>query len=666
VNLKVDLAGSASVLVIGAGAAGGNAVVRLAERLRQDGEEDLAKRVLWVSNSFAWGTSRCSGSDKQTYYKLGTSPAAAVAAVEWAATLTRGGCCHHDTALVEAVGSLREFYHLVDLGVPFPHDAFGAFAGYQTDNDPYQSATSAGPLTSRYMSEALEAKAERLGVPRRDGLELVDLERRGDRWVGVFFDLNAARSGETRLVAIDSRFVVVATGGPGMLFATRVYPPGIFSVHGLLLARGAAGVNLSEWQFGLASVRPRWNVSGSYLQAIPRLFSVDEHGAERDFLNDCLPRIERQASLIFLKGYQWPFDVDHLPDASSLVDLAVYREQLAGRRVFLDFRANPRSDAGRFAIEALQPEARDYLQSRSATHETPYERLAAINPPAVEFYREHGVDLRVEPLEIAACAQHNNGGIQVDLDWQSDLPDLYVVGELAGTHGVRRPGGSALNAGQVGAHRAARAIFDRLRQMKDGGSAAIDSQELSGRYSRKLDGKLSGREVIGRVQLAMDRAARVMRERGQVERTLDELSGLYRQARTDGWRGDSAEAARDAFRAENLLLTAIAYLQNILAYLQAGGGSRGSALVRSDQGKPIHEKLTDPDGRPWRYVPENQDLRGCIFATRFDPNHSHFFRTERISVRRCDYQPEPFEKVYMKCLQSRQGQAAVDVDHGAG
>lgn len=45
---------------------------------------------------------------------------------------------------------------LVNLGVPFPCNEYGEFVGYQTDHDHSGRATSAGPYTSKYMTEALE------------------------------------------------------------------------------------------------------------------------------------------------------------------------------------------------------------------------------------------------------------------------------------------------------------------------------------------------------------------------------------------------------------------------------------------------------------------------------------------------------------------------------
>ena len=49
---------------------------------------------------------------------------------------------------------------------------------------------------------------------------------------------------------------------------------------------GARAQSLPESQFGLASVGYRWNVSGTYMQVIPRVFSTSagggENGAGRD------------------------------------------------------------------------------------------------------------------------------------------------------------------------------------------------------------------------------------------------------------------------------------------------------------------------------------------------------------------------------------------------
>ena len=93
---------------------------------------------------------------------------------------------------------------------------------------------------------------------------------------------------------------------------------------------GATGHNLTESQFGIASVKFRWNLSGSYQQVIPRYFSTDINGNdEKEFLNEFFPDIPTLTRAIFLKGYQWPFDPRKIADwGSSLIDLLVYRENI--------------------------------------------------------------------------------------------------------------------------------------------------------------------------------------------------------------------------------------------------------------------------------------------------------------------------------------------------
>ena len=87
-----------------------------------------------------------------------------------------------------------------------------------------------------------------------------------------------------------------------------------------------------------------------------------------------------------------------------------------------------------------------------------------MNMGAIELYAANGIDLFCEMLEISVCAQHCNGGVAVDMNWQSNIEGLYVVGEAAGTFGVYRPGGSALNSTQVGGLRAA----EHISSKKDG------------------------------------------------------------------------------------------------------------------------------------------------------------------------------------------------------
>ena len=443
---------STRTVVIGSGCAGLNA----ADWLHDLGEKDC----LLVTEDMNSGTSRNTGSDKQTYYKLSLAGDDGDSVGALAADLAREDV-HGDTALCEAAGSAQSFFKLVSLGVPFPHNEYGEYVGYMTDHDAHRRASSAGPLTSHYMTAALERSVRAKGVRMLDRTLAVHILRDEGGVCGLLC-LDRDRR---EWLLIRCAHIVQCTGGPAQIYLNRVFPESQHGMSGMLFEAGAEGANLDCWQYGLASTGFRWNVSGSYQQSIPRYVSVDEGGVEREFLADALGEAAA-LNLVFLKGYQWPFDVRKL-DGSSQVDVLVKQEEDRGRRVYMDYRHNPRG----FALALLSAEARDYLTNCGATEGLPIDRLRAINPPAIELYRSNGIQLEKEMLEIRVCAQHHNGGAAVDADWQTCVPGLYVCGEAAGTFGQYRPGGSALNATQVGSMRAAQHIARRSRRSVNAGFA---------------------------------------------------------------------------------------------------------------------------------------------------------------------------------------------------
>jgi len=445
-------------LIVGSGAA----ALNCAEHLHELGVTD----IVVATDRLGAGTSNNSGSDKQTYYKIGIFGDVPDSPLEFAHSLFDGGMMHGDIAYVEALGSAPEFFHLVRNGVEFPFNRYGAYVGYKTDHDPRQRATSAGPRTSMQMVQKALANVRRNGTLVLDRHEVVALltadEPGGRRVVGaVALNLERIEAPDHGLVLFNCENVVMATGGPGEMYEMSVYPPGQVGNHGIALEIGAVANNLAESQYGLASTGFRWNLSGTYQQVIPCYYSTDAAGGDvRYFLNDYFYDMGQVASAIFLKGYQWPFHASRLQGlGSSVIDLAVHHETSAGRLVWMDFTRNPvpTGGFGEFSFDILIPEARGYLERSGAVQATPIERLEHMNPLAVEIYREHGIDLAREPVPVAVCAQHNNGGLRGDIWWESNIRHLFPIGELNGTHGVR-PGGSALNSGQVGGLRAAQYI----------------------------------------------------------------------------------------------------------------------------------------------------------------------------------------------------------------
>jgi succinate dehydrogenase/fumarate reductase flavoprotein subunit len=656
---------TAATIIVGAGAAGMAAAVQLARRRARQGHTPGPSGVLVVTAGRALGASRMSGSDKQTYYKLATDGRSADSAEAFARTLTAGGCCHGDLAFVEGACSLEAFFNLVQLGVEFPHDPTGAYVGYHTDHDPLGRATSCGPRTSQRMAAALEAEARSLGVTIIDNCTVVRFVTAGDgeqrRVVGmVCVDSSAPGDGGSVLRAFAANSWVLAAGGPGSLYAASVYPPGQVGIHGPALLAGLEASNLAEWQFGLASTKFRWNVSGSYMQVIPRIFSTAADGSDpREFLAEIFGDMPTLAGAIFRKGYQWPFDVDRLaPDGSSLIDVAVHRETVdRGRRVWMDFTSNPIGSAGwdEFHLSALDREPMEYLEGTGALGATPLERLAQLNAPAIEIYRDHGIDLASEPLEICVCVQHHNGGFAVDKWWRSNIPNVFVIGEMAGTHGVRRPGGAALNAGQVGAIRSAEFIAanfaadspDQADARKAIAATLAEAQAQADAMLAAGPDVPTPAQVMAEVGQRMTASAAHLRRAAGTAQAAGDALAQYRRLLKAPPRATTAGDLAAAVQAVQQCLTSAAVLATLAQLLDRDLGSRGSSCVLDDRGVEMQPNLIDAaTGEPYRFRKENLALRDEIVTLRCDADESDPFSFRIDKPRPLPSWDEPFETTW--------------------
>lgn len=296
-------------------------------------------------------------------------------------TLFAGRCVDGDIALCEAALSTQYFLKLVELGVPFPRNRYGEYIGYKTDHDSLRRATSVGPYTSKQMTECLERAVLAKGVPILDKTQLIKILADSGTVCGLLCLNTAAQDAADRFTLIRCKNVIWATGGPAGMYADSVYPFSQYGATGLALEAGARGKNLTEWQYGLASVAPR-------------VYSTAADGSdEREFLMDFFSDVHDMLSNLFLKGYQWPFDVRKIADGSSIIDILVYLETCKGRKVYLDYRTNPAG--GEFSYDDLLPEAREYL-TRADTG-----NVRALWQHAVEEMSRCGAAIR-DPAQIRA------------------------------------------------------------------------------------------------------------------------------------------------------------------------------------------------------------------------------------------------------------------------
>ena len=640
---------SLDTLVIGTGCAGFNA----ADTLYDLGRTDIAILTEGVN----MGTSRNTGSDKQTYYKLSLCSDGADSIYELAENLFAGGSVNGDTALCEAAGSVRSFMKLVNLGVPFPTNRYGEYVGYKTDHDPRQRATSCGPLTSKIMTEKLEASVMKKGIRIYDRMQAVRLLTKDGAVTGLLaIDLNRLSEEDPAVTIFLCNHIVMATGGPAIAYDASVYPESQTGMSGMALEAGADGCNLQEWQYGLASTKFRWNVSGTYQQVLPKYIAIDKDGNEREFLTEYFEDPARALDMVFLKGYQWPFDTQKI-SGSSIIDIIVHHEIFhKGNRVYMDFRSDP---AGlETGFDKLSEETYHYLDRSGALVATPIRRLEIMNPQAIQLYADHGIDLYTEPLEVAVCAQHHNGGIAVDENWQSTIKGLYVAGEAAGTFGIARPGGSALNSTQVGSLRAAEAIAwskqQPVAETPDEEQLKAASQLIGELESLRKPGGVDPFQIRVDAQKAMSLSAAHIRSQSGMDALAKEL-----KEKLDGFfENCSVEHCYElahALKTRDMLLVQLAAL-SAMSLTGENCHSRGSALAVSEDGTKVEMDglSAGEELAAYRYLPgDNSHRADWVRTTCTSAGFGSSFEPVRPLIRTDDW----FEKTWSEYEARRNGNA---------
>ncbi|EBX9477470.1 FAD-binding protein [Salmonella enterica subsp. enterica serovar Abony] len=614
----------ADALVVGTGAAGLRAAVELQRR---------EQSVLLATAGLYMGTSACSGSDKQTLFTAATA-GSGDNFTKLAEALASGGAMDRDTAYVEAVGSLHTLGGLQYLGLELPEDRYGAILRYQTDHDEAGRATSCGPRTSRLMVKVLLEEVKRLGIPLLTSATIIKLlhqrdESGVDRVAGAILATGSRTWNPSGLAIVTAPNVVLATGGPGELYRDSVYPHKCFGSLGLALEEGITLANLTESQFGIGTPRSAfpWNLSGTYVQVIPYIYSVDSEGNEHNFLADYYRTTQELASNIFRKGYQWPFHATRVLDfGSSLLDMAVAYEQQLGRSVYMDFLRNPEPVPGDlpFSLKRLDEDVQAYLANNDALASLPIERLQRMNPLSIALYKMHGHDLAQEPLQFAMNNQHMNGGIEVDIWGQTSLPGCFAVGEVAGTHGVTRPGGAALNAGQVFAVRLARYIAEAGWRGKNGGVEELVTAPLM--------------QINATIHQALHNAAGrpLSSLREEIQARMSDYAGFIchveniRQAAQDA-RNLLASLSHDALSIQHLAeipglfmwrqqtLASAAILTMLEEFIAAGGGSRGARIILDPQGSCLPLTRHGPFSQ-WRFRPEREEDKNTKLTIHYQEN----------------------------------------------
>jgi succinate dehydrogenase/fumarate reductase flavoprotein subunit len=240
-----------------------------------------------------------------------------------------------------------------------------------------------------------------------------------------------------------------------------------------------------------------------------------------------------------------------------------------------------------------------------------------MNPGAIDLYKDRDIDITAEPLEIAVCAQHNNGGLAGNHWWESvNIKHLFPVGEVNGSHGVYRPGGSALNSGQVGSFRAAEFIANRYAEWELSreavrGTAARVASEVLAWIDKCRQAEFPWEADRDAFQMRMSRAGAHIRSADELRKAVAAAWEQFQRIEASGCGSTKTRGLHEALKNRYLCFAHAVYLEAVLFAVESGVGSRGSAMVMRQDGTQVHRKLGDQ----WRIVPEDPDFREKVLET---------------------------------------------------
>ena len=209
----------------------------------------------------------------------------------------------------------------------------------------------------------------------------------------------------------------------------------------------------------------------------------------------------------------------------------------------MDFNRNPLAAPGdaEFSLDRIDDDVRAYLASSGALLAQPIDRLRKMNPLAIELYRRYKYDITRDPLEFAINNQHMNGGLAVDAWGATSLQGCYAVGEAAGTHGVTRPGGAALNAGQVFGTRCAEHIAARPNNHASGSEQDLVEEAVTNILGAlRAESGLKADVIRRDVQDRMSDHAAILCNARDVKTAADAAHGLNATIRQRGVAFDGA------------------------------------------------------------------------------------------------------------------------------
>lgn len=317
------------------------------------------------------------------------------------------------------------------------------------------------------------------GIRRLKGSALV-LEP-GSNMVGALVD--------GKPVTIAARAIVLATGGLQGLFEFTDNPDTLTGDgHGMAMDAGAALVDIEFMQFYPLAVRE---------EGVPTLFLYPDFPRLATLIND---KGENVLVKHLGEGAQYLSELHNWDQLAAVVQTEI----VEGRKVYVDFRETKPTD---WASDSLTG---TFLLRCVPTFMT-------------------------TPVRIAPSSHYTVGGLKIDVNGRTSLPNVYAVGEMAGgVHGANRHGGTALvdaiTFGRIAGQHAARNLNGRAAGRN---TSLLPPSRKAGRETRFAD-------LMGNLRRTNQLALGPIRNGARLQSAGERFAEFREEALSFGWN-DYAE-----------------------------------------------------------------------------------------------------------------------------
>lgn len=129
-----------------------------------------------------------------------------------------------------------------------------------------------------------------------------------------------------------------------------------------------------------------------------------------------------------------------------------------------------------------------------------YEKFYKHFPTITDYCNSIGIDIRKDLIPIVPVAHYQCGGIDVDMDSQTSIPNLFAVGECArtGLHGNNRLASNSLLEALVYAHQSSQFICAHIKDGNTNLNSIIDEQVLPKVVNQYSDELVTMKELLQR------------------------------------------------------------------------------------------------------------------------------------------------------------------------